>query len=114
MRLTIAISLLLATSATAFTPTHPSSCTAKLHMALADLPPTPKVLTASDVMAKSAAGASNAEEEIPKLFTEGIYNDFQSVLLKLERRVKDGRGSLSGGDVREFELETGRIVEEMK
>ena len=85
---------------------------------MADLPPQPspkKVLTATDVMAKSAAtNAAAAEEEIPKLFTQDIYNDFQSALLKLEKRVKEGRGSLSAGEVQEFEVETGRIVEEMK
>lgn len=53
-------------------------------------------------------------EEVPKLFTDAIYDDFQSALLKLEKRVKDGKGSLKLEDVQQFELETGRIVEEMK
>jgi hypothetical protein len=86
-------------------------------MAMADLPspsPPPKVLTATDVLAKHAANSASAEEEVPKLFTQEIYDDFQSALLKLEKRVKDGKGSLSMGDVQEFEAETGRIVEEMK
>eukprot|EP00956_Cyclotella_meneghiniana_P013101 scaffold18788_cov66-Cyclotella_meneghiniana.AAC.1 len=65
-------------------------------------------------MAKSAANNANAGEEIPKLFTKDIYNDFQSALLKLEKRVSQGRGALTSGEVHEFELETGRIVEEMK
>ena len=86
---------------------------------MADLPspspsPPPKVLTATDVLAKHAANSASAEEEVPKLFTQEIYDDFQSALLKLEKRVKDGKGSLSMGDVQEFEAETGRIVEEMK
>lgn len=81
---------------------------------MADFPSAPKVLTAQDVMAKSAANNANAGEEIPKLFTKDIYNDFQSALLKLEKRVSQGRGALTSGEVHEFELETGRIVEEMK
>ena len=85
---------------------------------MADVPPAAaagkKVLTASDVVAKSAARSEEDAEEVPKLFAEEIYNDFQSALLKLEKRVKDGRGSLTLEEVGEFEGETKRIVEEMK
>ena len=81
---------------------------------MADVPSSPKVLTASDVMAKRSAMTEGETEEVPKLFTDAIYDDFQSALLKLEKRVKDGKGSLKLEDVQQFELETGRIVEEMK
>lgn len=81
-------------------------------------PPPPKVLKASDVLAKSKSlgtiPGADPEEEVPKLFSKEIYNDFQSALLKLEKRVKDGKGSLSGMEVGEFEVETKRIVEEMR
>ena len=114
MRLTTALSSFIAFASTsAFTLIH-SSCRTSQLRATADLPSAPKVLTAHDVMAKSAASNVNAGEEIPKLFTEEIYRDFQSALLKLEKRVSEGRGALTSGEVHEFEFETGRIVEEMK
>jgi hypothetical protein len=75
----------------------------------------PRVLTASDVISNSNGPAAPGEvEEVPKLFSEEIYADFQSALLKLEKRVKEGKGALSLVEVEEFELESGRIVEEMK
>ena len=80
-----------------------------------------KVLTAADVMSKSStAGAGGADPaapgavEAPKIFSEEIYDDFQSALLKLEKRVEGGKGSLTLEEVNNFESETGRIVNEMK
>eukprot|EP00804_Cyclotella_cryptica_P005673 CCRYP_000046-RA/>CCRYP_000046-RA protein AED:0.31 eAED:0.31 QI:53/1/1/1/0.66/0.5/4/645/290 len=78
--------------------------------------PSKKVLTAADVLANSQQQSLNKEEEseeIPKLFSEEIYDDFQSALLKLEKRVKEGRGALSLMEVEGFEAATGRIVLEM-
>jgi hypothetical protein len=77
-----------------------------------------KVLTAADVVAKAKAQGSlpgeDGAEEYPKLFTREIYDDFQSALLKLERRVKEGPGSLSKEEIDTFQEEADRIVEEMK
>lgn len=83
-----------------------------------DATPKKNVLNAADVIAKSqtntVGGVLEEANDAPKLFSEEIYADFQSALLKLERRVKDGKGSLTGGEVKEFDAETGRIVREMK
>lgn len=81
--------------------------------------PAKKVLTAADVIGKANAqgslpGKDAAAEEAPKLFTKEIYDDFQSALLKLEKRVKEGPGSLSAEEIDTFKGETDRIVEEMK
>ena len=80
--------------------------------------PAKKVLTAADVVAKSKAQGTlpgtDGDEEYPKLFTKEIYDDFQSALLKLEKRVKDGPGSLSKDEIDSFQVEADRIVEEMK
>ena len=81
--------------------------------------PAKKVLTAADVIGKANAqgslpGKDSANEDAPKLFTKEIYDDFQSALLKLEKRVKEGPGSLSAEEIDIFKGETDRIVEEMK
>lgn len=80
--------------------------------------PSKKVLTAADVIGKAKSQGSlpgqDGTEEYPKLFTEDIYDDFQSALLKLEKRVKEGPGALSAEDIDAFQGETQRIVEEMK
>jgi hypothetical protein len=78
-----------------------------------------KVLTAADVIGKANAqgslpGKDGTAEDFPKLFTKEIYDDFQSALLKLEKRVKEGPGSLSTEEIDTFKGETDRIVEEMK
>ena len=79
---------------------------------------TKKVLTAADVVARSKAQGTlpgtDGDEEYPKLFTKEIYDDFQSALLKLEKRVKDGPGSLSKEEIDAFQGEADRIVEEMR
>ena len=79
---------------------------------------TKKVLTAADVVARSKAQGTlpgtDGDEEYPKLFTKEIYDDFQSALLKLEKRVKDGPGSLSKEEIDTFQGEADRIVEEMR
>ena len=80
--------------------------------------PSKKVLTAADVIGKAKSQGNlpgkDEAEEYPKLFTKSIYDDFQSALLKLEKRVKDGPGSLSADEIDAFQSETDRIVEEMK
>lgn len=111
--------------------THHHQRQQHLSMALSDLPgdiaapPKKKVLTAADVMAKSKTSASGGtpnsndpsapgEQESPKLFSPAIYDDFQSALLALEKRIEGGPGSLSSEEVRKFEEETGRIAREMR
>lgn len=85
-----------------------------------DAPATKKVLTAADVVAKSKSApgsddpAAPGVQEAPKIFSEAIYDDFQSSLLLLEKRVRDGAGSLGPDEVSKFEEETDRIVREMR
>jgi hypothetical protein len=84
--------------------------------------PKKKVLTAADVMAKSksspiaAAAASSSPEngDVPKIFSPAIYNDFQSTLLLLEKRINAGPSSLTHSEIQQFEEQTTRIVMEMK
>ena len=56
--------------------------------------------------------ASRVADE-PMLFDDNILNDMQSALLKLERRVQEGPGSLSILDVEELSGEMSRIMKEM-
>ncbi|KAL3784428.1 hypothetical protein ACHAW5_006534 [Stephanodiscus triporus] len=60
-------------------------------------------------------GGLNDDEQAaaPKLFSPDVYDDFQSALLLLERRVKEGPGTLSREDLRGFEVGTSNIVREM-
>jgi len=53
------------------------------------------------------------DDDFPTLFDDDVLDDFQQCLLKLEKRVKEGPGSLSAEEVLEFEAATGRIVEDM-
>lgn len=53
------------------------------------------------------------DDEHPKLFDDAILDDFQECLLKLERRVKEGPGSLNADEVLEFESAAGRILVDM-
>eukprot|EP00578_Thalassiosira_sp_NH16_P002836 CAMPEP_0181134818 /NCGR_PEP_ID=MMETSP1071-20121207/32292_1 /TAXON_ID=35127 /ORGANISM="Thalassiosira sp., Strain NH16" /LENGTH=301 /DNA_ID=CAMNT_0023221365 /DNA_START=38 /DNA_END=943 /DNA_ORIENTATION=+ len=84
--------------------------------------PTKKVLTAADVVAKSKSSAPGGPDDpaapgmqdAPKIFSEAIYDDFQSALLLLEKRVRDGAGSIGPDEVSKFEEETDRIVAEMR
>ncbi|KAL9179216.1 hypothetical protein ACHAXT_008506 [Thalassiosira profunda] len=128
----LALPLLLAAGAEAFVPpSSPSTRRAavrsdgSLAMSSGDAPASrlskKKVLTPDDVMAKSKSmGTTGGDplapgaQEAPKIFTEEIYDDFQSALLLLERRVKEGPGSVSAEDVTKFEGEAGRIVAEMR
>jgi hypothetical protein len=66
--------------------------------------------------ARKAAGlpVEDDEPEAPKLFEEELLNDMQQTLLKLDKRVKEGIGSLSLLEVEEFEAATQRILTEMK
>lgn len=131
MRLSAPLLLLLASAgddAAAFAPSPstnvrraPNSRRLRLRMALSDVSddaPKKKVLTAADVMAKSAAGGRDprapGEQDAPKLFSPAIYDDFQSALLTLEKRIKEGPGSLSADEVSKFEEEADRIIKEMR
>ena len=54
------------------------------------------------------------DEKPPKLFEDDLLGDMQQSLLTLDKRVKEGPGSLTQEEVNEFEAATKRILTEMK
>ena len=75
-------------------------------------------LTSKDILARArkAAGLPVEDEEpdAPKMFDDGLLVDMQESLLMLEKRVKEGRGTLSLLEVDQFEAATKRILAEMQ
>lgn len=61
-----------------------------------------------------AANPPAEEEEVPKLFDDAILEDMQNCLLALERRVKEGPGSLTHSEVDDFAMAAGRVLQDMK
>ncbi len=136
MKLSLAVAALLAGKTFAFSPHRhhhdaPSSFAKTITMMSSPIsfgggggnngmPPTKpkKVLTAADVMAKSnsspTAAAAASENDAPQLFSPAVYNDFQSTLLLLEKRINSGPSSLTHSEIQQFEEQTTRIVMEMK
>ena len=139
MKLSLAVTALLAGRAFAFAPrsSHQHDATSSIAKTITMMSSSPissggdgndgssrpkKVLTAADVMAKSksspiaAAAASSSPEngDVPKIFSPAIYNDFQSTLLLLEKRINAGPSSLTHSEIQQFEEQTTRIVMEMK
>ena len=86
-----------------------------LRMAAADDKPKKK-LSVADIM---AGGNKKAEQDGPgevkasDNFSEDILADMQSCLQKLEKRAKEGPGSLSMAEVTDLETAMGRIVSDM-
>ena len=80
-----------------------------------------KPLTAADILsrARKAAGVvSDEEDEINSspviLFDEPLLGDIQNTLLTLEKRIKNGPGSLSVEEIKMFEAASNRILVDMK
>ena len=63
--------------------------------------------------ARKAAGLP-VEEEAPALFSDELLEDMRTSLLLLEKRVKEGPGSLSCDDVDHFQAAMDRISTDMK
>lgn len=59
-------------------------------------------------------GLPDDDEEPPKLFSDSLYDDMQQTLLALEKRIKEGPGSLSMLEVEEVSAQTQRILVEMR
>ena len=142
MKLSLAVAALLAGStAFAFAPHHhlrPSSSSSMMmsfppsssgdsssnNINMPSSPQPKKVLTAADVMAKSKSSQSSAsnndaaaaavQTDAPQIFAPAIYDDFQSALLLLEKRISSGPSSLTQLEFQQFEEQTSRIVVEMK
>ena len=83
------------------------------HRSTVELSQQPAKLTESDLMNKSRVSSlsPNDEDDEPRLFQRKIYDDFQSALLTLEKRLADGAITLE--EYGRFDAETGRIVREM-
>jgi len=78
-------------------------------------PPSPdgkpkKKLSVAGIM---AGGSKGDEPEYPKLFEDDLLDDMQKCLQQLDRRVKEGPGSLSSEELLEFEAAMDRIVADM-
>lgn len=73
-------------------------------------------LSAADEAAQRAAASAAAMKPVPqpKLFEDDLLEDMRQCLLKLERRVQEGPGSVSVLEVEEFQFATRRILDEMK
>lgn len=50
----------------------------------------------------------------PKLFSDDLLADMQHCLLTLEKRVKEGPGSLTHADIDSFAMASGRVLNDMK
>ncbi|KAG7353466.1 hypothetical protein IV203_002821 [Nitzschia inconspicua] len=59
-------------------------------------------------------GLTADEDEYPKLFDDGLLDNMQQMLLLLEKRVRDGPGSLSMIEVKEFITMSQSITLDMK
>jgi hypothetical protein len=68
-------------------------------------------LTHKDILNRARKAVGQPEiEDAPEIFDDNLLEDIQASLLILEKRVKNGPGSLSGGEVQEFKIITGRIL----
>uniref|UniRef100_A0A7S2SDH3 Uncharacterized protein n=1 Tax=Eucampia antarctica TaxID=49252 RepID=A0A7S2SDH3_9STRA len=76
--------------------------------------PEKKKLTSTDIInrARESVGLP-VDEPTEPLFADDLLEDMKSILLSLERRVRDGPGSLDVEEVTKFESNMGRIVKDM-
>ena len=71
-------------------------------------------LTSDEILARARKAVGLPEiEPVPMVFDDDILPMFQSALLKLETRVKEGPGSLSILEVEELDMEVKAILDEM-
>jgi hypothetical protein len=72
-------------------------------------------LTSDEILANARRAAGlPPEEKQPMLYDDDLLNDFQQALLTLEKRVKQGPGSLSILEVEEFSGQVQRILKEAR
>ena len=74
-----------------------------------------KPTTAADILARArkAAGLPD-EEEAPKIFEDELLDDMQQLLLTLEKRVKEGPGSVSLLEIDQMEAMQSKIMVDMR
>jgi len=63
--------------------------------------------------AREAAGME-PEDPPPKLFSDDLLADMQHCLLTLEKRVKEGPGSLNHDEIDSFAMASARVLNDMK
>ena len=81
----------------------------------ADAPPKKKPLTSAEILARARAKAGIEEDEPPpKIFEDDLLDDMQQLLLILEKRVKEGPGSIPLLEVEQFKALSSNILKEMK
>mmetsp|Transcript_22425 Transcript_22425/g.33559 ORF Transcript_22425/g.33559 Transcript_22425/m.33559 type:complete len:230 (-) Transcript_22425:255-944(-) len=72
-------------------------------------------LTSDDILKRARKAAGVEEEPEPEpIFNETIMNDFQQSLLLLEKRVKEGPGSLSSTEVQNLDTMLNRILVDLR
>ena len=74
-------------------------------------------MTSADIIArarKAAGMPEEGEDPPPKLFEDELLDDMQDMLLILEKRVKEGPGSVSVLETEQFYAITTNILKEMK
>jgi hypothetical protein len=72
-------------------------------------------ITSEEILANARRAAGlPPEEKQPMLYNDDLLNDFQQALLTLEKRVKEGPGSLSMLEVEEFSGQVQRILQEAR
>lgn len=87
---------------------------ARLMVSTSEEEPKKKKLTSVDILNKAriAIGEDPIVED-EQLFSDELLVDFQESLLKIEKRVSGGPGSLSAEEVSQFEAATTRIMIDM-
>jgi hypothetical protein len=115
MNLSTTLSLLLLSTVTqvqCFTPINLSS---PKSLSTTTTTTSLNALTAADILKRARKSAGVEEEPEPEpIFNDGIMTDLQQALLLLERRVKEGPGSLSADEVRSLDGNLDRILKEMR
>lgn len=68
-----------------------------------------------DIIARARENAGMPDfPEPPKIFDDDLLDDMQQALLTMEKRVKEGPGSLTSAEVKDLGARLDRIIQEMK
>jgi hypothetical protein len=73
-----------------------------------------KPLTSAEILAKARKASGVPEDEPPpKIFEDDLLTDMQQILLSLEKRVKEGPGSVSLPEIEKLQVMASRVLVEM-
>ena len=74
-----------------------------------------KPLTPAEILARQREKQGlSADADEPKLYSDEILNNLQQILLTMEKRVKEGPGSVTSSEVDEFVVMSQNVLDEMK